>query len=131
MTQKSDVGKIGEDMAAEYLKKQGWRIVERNHRQTFGELDIVCQDLDRTLVFVEVKTMVQFGNNLDGNKQIIPEDQMTRSKYLKTAKIATAYAGFNPKLIIESRGWRIDLLAIIIGSAGECVNVKHYKNISV
>lgn len=131
MTQKSEVGRIGEDIAVEYLKNQGYRIVERNHRQTFGELDIVCQDPDRTLVFVEVKTMRHFGDNLESKEQIMPEDQMTKSKYLKTAKIAAAYAGFNPKLINEKRGWRIDLLAILIGLRGECVNVKHYKNIFI
>lgn len=129
MTQKSEIGRIGEDIAVKHLKKQGWRIVERNHRQTFGELDIVCQDLDRTLVFVEVKTMKQFGDNLGSEDQIVPEDQMTKAKYLKTAKIAAAYAGLNPKLIVENRGWRIDLIAITLFEND--AKIKHYKNISI
>jgi putative endonuclease len=129
MTQKSEVGRVGEAIAVEYLKKQGWRIVERNHWQTFGELDIVCQDLEQTLVFVEVKTLKQFGNDFDNVKQIVPEDQMTKSKYLKTAKIAAAYAGFNPRLIVENRGWRIDLIAITLFEND--AKIKHYKNISI
>lgn len=129
MTQKSETGRIGEDIACEYLKKQGCKVIERNFRQKFGELDIVCIDKDKTLVFVEVKTMAGFGS--DSKNSIMPEDQMSKSKFIKTAKISAAYANSNKKLINENAGWRIDLLTILTGQKGECVDVKHYKNIIV
>lgn len=51
----SRAGKIGEDFAVSLLKKQGYKILARNFRSKFGEIDIVAEDRD-TLVFVEVKT---------------------------------------------------------------------------
>ncbi len=48
-------GKTGEDAAAVYLEKAGYRIVERNFRTYRGEVDIVALQ-DDCLVFIEVKT---------------------------------------------------------------------------
>ena len=131
MTQKSETGKIGEDLACRFLRDQGYRIIDRNFKRTFGELDIICQDPDRTLVFVEVKTMKPFYNSAGNlvDPQLKPEDQMSRSKFLKTAKIAAAYAASNKNLIQDDRGWRIDLVAISIESKN--TDIRHYKNISV
>lgn len=47
-------GQKAEDMAARYLKKRGYRILDRNYRTRSGEIDIVARD-GETLVFVEVK----------------------------------------------------------------------------
>ncbi len=48
------LGQSGEDLAASYLTKQGYRIVERNFRSHHGEIDIIAYD-QQFLVFVEVK----------------------------------------------------------------------------
>jgi putative endonuclease len=48
------IGKRAEELAARRLERRGWRILERNARTRYGELDIVALD-NRTLVFVEVK----------------------------------------------------------------------------
>ena len=50
-----DLGRAGEDAAVKFLKKQKFKILERNYRVKSGEIDIVAWDRD-TLVFVEVKT---------------------------------------------------------------------------
>ena len=49
------VGRIGEDIACEYLKVNGYRIIKRNYRAAHGEVDIIAQR-DMHLSFVEVKT---------------------------------------------------------------------------
>ena len=50
------LGKRGENLAGQFLRKNGYKILYRNFRgRTGGEIDIVCRDRD-TLVFVEVKT---------------------------------------------------------------------------
>ena len=54
-TQKQALGRLGEDIAADYLEKNGYRIVRRNQRLGKNELDIICED-DNFIVFVEVKT---------------------------------------------------------------------------
>lgn len=69
----NEKGKKGEDAAAKYLKKQGYRILERNYRTPFGEADIVCRK-GRILAFTEVKSRssLRFGSPseaVDWNKQ--------------------------------------------------------------
>lgn len=49
------LGALGERLAAEHLARRGYRIIERNYRTRWGELDIVAYD-GRTLAFCEVKT---------------------------------------------------------------------------
>lgn len=58
--------KLGENIACEYLKKLGFRILERNYRKTYGEIDIIALDKD-ILAFIEVKTRTsnQFGSPLE------------------------------------------------------------------
>ncbi len=57
---------IGENAAAEFLKKKGYVILERNFRKGYGEIDIIAVKKG-TLVFVEVKTRSsdKFGTPLD------------------------------------------------------------------
>lgn len=50
-----DVGKLGEDIASDHLRAQGWTILERNWRNKFGEIDVIAVD-GAALVVVEVKT---------------------------------------------------------------------------
>lgn len=52
---RGQVGRIGEDLAAEYLASLGWRILDRNWRTRYGELDLIAAD-GPSLVIVEVKT---------------------------------------------------------------------------
>ena len=61
------LGTRGENLACQFLKKNGYRILYRNFKgRTVGEIDVVCRDRD-TLVFVEVKTRTRedFGRPLD------------------------------------------------------------------
>ncbi len=64
MTKKEE-GKEGEDLAVKTLKKKGYRIIERNYRNLFGEIDIIAEE-DGYLVFVEVKkrNSARFGDPL-------------------------------------------------------------------
>jgi len=50
-----DLGKKGEDLAADYLRKKGYRILKRNWRSGRNEVDIIA-DNNEYIVFVEVKT---------------------------------------------------------------------------
>jgi putative endonuclease len=62
---KKEEGREGEDIAVRTLKKGGYRIVERNYRSLFGEIDIIAEE-DGYLVFVEVKkrNSTKFGDPL-------------------------------------------------------------------
>lgn len=52
-----ELGAMGEALAVDHLRRLGLRIVQRNWRCRYGELDVIaCDDAARTVVFVEVKT---------------------------------------------------------------------------
>ncbi|MBI4034238.1 MAG: YraN family protein [Candidatus Brennerbacteria bacterium] len=122
MTQKSELGKWGEDRACEYLVDKGFRILDRNYKRPWGELDIVAMAPDRTLVFVEVKTM---GYSFGG---LEPEHHMTAEKMRRFKRVASLYAGRHQDLVADKKGWRLDLLALT--EIGENFDIRHYENIA-
>ena len=129
----SFIGKLGEDLACGYLKSKGYRIFSRNYREKIGEIDIVAISRNKTLVFVEVKTMKESGNpatNLQ-NPQIAglaPEDNLTKSKLKKLSRICEVFVAKNPELIKEEKGWRIDLVAISLDEKLE-PKFEYYENL--
>ncbi|MBI2628218.1 MAG: YraN family protein [Candidatus Niyogibacteria bacterium] len=133
MTYKSEIGKLGEDLACNFLKTKKYKIIERNYRKPWGELDIVALASDKTLVFVEVKTVRhgspqavrQSGNDIE---EINPEEQMTSAKMRKFKRTAELYAGEHQELFNDKKGWRIDLLALTMKEKDFVI--KHYENIA-
>lgn len=74
------LGNFGEDKSCAYLRKKGYRIVERNYSSRFGEIDIIAESSDY-LVFVEVKLRK---NDLHGEaKEFV--DLRKQKKIIKTA----------------------------------------------
>lgn len=146
MTQKSELGQFGENLACEYLIDNGYKIIERNFRQKWGEIDIIAKAPDKTLVFVEVKTLRDYSLRRGSGqaaqapeKQLQPEDQLTSAKLQKLQKTASLYSGHYPEKVSDEKGWRIDLVALRLGSStelsrmssgqGEETEIKHYENI--
>ena len=76
-------GERGEEIAAAYLKKKGYRIRERNYRCPLGEIDIIALDGEE-VVFVEVKSRKSddFGE---------PEAAVDARKQVKLSRIALSY----------------------------------------
>ncbi|MDD5547944.1 MAG: YraN family protein [Candidatus Pacebacteria bacterium] len=103
------IGQIGEDLACEYIKNRGYKIIERNYKEKWGELDIVAKAPNKTLIFIEVKTLTN--PNFSGLK---PEDNLTSSKLEKLKRTAELYANNNPAIIKDNKGWQIDLITILI-----------------
>lgn len=127
MRKNSEVGKIGEEIAAEYLKEKGYKILYKNYRKTWGELDIVSRDTDGVLVFVEVKTLF-------GPGELRPEQNYTFDKDRKTKRTAELFANQYKELVDDDLGYRIDLVAVQIKTVElrdwhkDC-DVKHYENL--
>ncbi len=80
---KKVLGKKGEKLAAEHLKKQGYKILKCNYKTPFGEADIIAADGDE-IVFVEVKTRI-------GDKFGTPREAVTKAKQQRYYKIAKCY----------------------------------------
>lgn len=112
------VGVEGEEIAEQFLIGKGFKIIERNVRQKFGEIDIVAKDKKGTVRFIEVKT-------LSAKSGLEPEDHLTRSKLGKMKKMADWYAGQNPEIV--NKNYQLDLIAIKFKE--EDLAVKFYENI--
>ena len=65
MFTRRDIGVEGEDLAAKALKKKGYKLIEKNYRSRFGEIDIIAEE-GGWLVFIEVKrrNSMTFGGSL-------------------------------------------------------------------
>ncbi len=103
MNFKLTTGRRGEDWAARYLQRNGYRIVERNLRARIGEIDLIAQE-GRTLCFVEVKTRssTRFG---------WPEEAVTPGKRQKIIRLAQWYMRRHPAQ--PGTAIRFDVLSIL------------------
>jgi len=81
--QRRSLGAWGENIAAEYLRKKGMQIIERNFRCRLGELDIIARQGDY-LVFIEVRTR---SSALCG----LPQESITATKIKKVRRLAQVY----------------------------------------
>lgn len=97
------VGKTGEDHAVRYLIAQGYAIVCRNYRKSFGEIDIVARDQE-TVCFIEVKTRA-------GDTYGHPFEAVTPSKQRVLRRLAAAYLLDN---VIGEPFVRFDVVAVVL-----------------
>jgi len=125
-TKKSIFGQFGEELATGYLIKRGYKIVARNHLIKWDEIDIVAKQADGTLVMCEVKTLK---GNPGFPEGFMPEDKLNGLKYKKMARAAQTFAAQHPDLIDEARGWRLDLIAIVLDESNNLMDLRHYENI--
>jgi putative endonuclease len=102
-------GLAGEALAADILRRSGYRILARNYRTKVGEIDIVARD-GETLVFVEVKS------RRDGGLYGHPKYAVNRAKQRKLSKAALWYLKETGQL---GRRARFDVVAIISRGVGD------------
>ncbi len=122
---KSNLGKIGEKLAENFLLNKGYKIIAKNYRKKFGEIDIIAKNNDDILIFFEVKSLKVDNICING---FYPEDNLTKSKYHKLLKIGQFFALKYPWLIKEEKGWQIDLIAISFFKDNKA-KIRHYRNI--
>ncbi len=103
MARHNEVGKIGEDLAVKHLVKQGFKILERNYRKKWGEIDVIAEK-NKILHFVEVKS-VSCVTDFD---DYIPEENVTYSKRKKLARIIETYLAE----VTHETDFQIDVAAV-------------------
>ena len=105
-------GKRGEELAAAHLAEAGYRIIERNYRCLFGEIDIVAEE-GETLVFVEVKSR---RSEAYGDPQLA----VGYEKQKKISRIAMHY--LKEKRLCH-RSARFDVVAVKLLPAGHRIEL--------
>lgn len=109
-------GRLGEDAAATFLEKRGFRVLARNWRCGPHELDVICMDAD-TLVFVEVRTRAVRG-------MVSPAESLTPTKRRNLMKAARDYLAENGLWAVPCR---FDL--VCVRAAGATLELEHIPDV--
>jgi putative endonuclease len=103
---RAELGALGEQLATDHLTGLGLRVLTRNWRCRYGELDVIAVDPTTcTVVFVEVKTRT--GDGFGGLAQAVTEQKLRRLRRLASWWLAT-----------QDRSWagiRIDVIGVRVG----------------
>ena len=109
------IGVDGEKAACNFLKKKGYKILKRNYKKTYGEIDIIAK-VDNTITFVEVKTRAntEFG---------LACEAVTKSKQDKIIKTAYSYIKENN----TDADFSFDIIEVYHAN-GKVMKIEHIEN---
>lgn len=108
-----NLGVQGEDLATDYLRTKGYKILVRNYRQKTGEIDIIARNRE-FLVFIEVKTRTSllFGQ---------PYESVTQKKQDQISRVALDYITRNK---LHNQAMRFDVVSVLIPANGK-IEINH------
>lgn len=117
MHNKKELGKIGEDIAVQHLLNNGYKIIQRNFRTKYGEIDIIARE-GKFLVFVEVKTRrgTQFG---------FPREAVDFYKQIRIKNLANLYIA---KKKLYDAFTRFDVVEILLDDKDSIKSIYLIKN---
>ncbi|MEK7194823.1 MAG: YraN family protein [Patescibacteria group bacterium] len=118
----SELGRLAENLAEEFLKKRGFSILDRNFRKPWGEIDIVAKDKD-VIAFIEVKA------NREDLPGFEPELRAGNTKLHKVVRTAKTY--LSSKHIGLETEWRVDVITVVFNKTRRTAKIKHFPNVEV
>ncbi|OGF50012.1 hypothetical protein A3G55_02970 [Candidatus Giovannonibacteria bacterium RIFCSPLOWO2_12_FULL_44_25] len=119
-TEKQKTGNIGEELAASFLEGRGYKIIERNYRKKWGEIDIVAE-LDGVLHFVEVKAL--------SNPNFRPEDAVRAWKKERMKRAIRTY--LLDRKISDETDFQIDIAAVWLDFAHKKARIRMLENVNL
>ena len=125
-TARQYLARWGEDLAADFLTRRGYQIVDRNVRTPYGEIDLIASrevqasgsPASRLTVFVEVKTRSSTAYGL-------PEEAVTSRKRAHLLAAAQEYIRIHPEL---EGDWRVDVVAILRTGRAALPQIEIFEN---
>ena len=125
-TARQGLGMRGEQLAADFLREKGYRIVATDYRSgndaRRGDIDIIAEQETpegKCLVFVEVRTR-------RGDRYGTPEESLGAAKQARMIKLATHYLDSHD-LPLETPA-RIDVIVLAMSAQGKLERIDHYEN---
>lgn len=115
---RSDLFKIGEDLAVKHLVSTGYTLVCRNYRQTYGEIDVIVEKNQR-LIFCEVKT-----RSYHSISRAL--EAVSFSKQKKLTKTAQSYINQNPQF--HNHQFQFDIIVVLFETGLDTFSVKHFED---
>jgi putative endonuclease len=140
-SKKQKTRELGENIACIYLKKQGFKIIERNYGQKWGEIDIIAIKEDR-IYFIEVKSVTRVTKQTNHRLKIItnslqqnvthetahqPEENVHPLKLRKIYRTLETY--LMDRQVPENVDWQVDLICVYLYPAQKQASIKRIENI--
>lgn len=116
------LGSLGEAAATRHLAGRGWRLIARNARTRYGEIDLICRSPGRALVFVEVKALR--GRDLAAAERAL--ESVGPRKQLQVRRLARAWLAENPSPGPYAE-IRFDAIGVSLGPAGRVTGLVHVE----
>lgn len=149
MNGKRKIGPLGEELTVKFLVKRGYKILDRNYRRPWGELDVVAERKG-VIHFVEVKALSSTINKssvthetppeLSEREKVIeyirhakpkdwyrPEENVSRSKMLRLSRIIQTY--LMGKHVSDETAWQFDVATVLIDKEGRKAQVNLIENV--
>jgi len=120
-TEKQIVGRVGENFACEYLKKLGYKIIDRNYLKKWGEIDIVAKK-GNNIHFLEVKTVTRVTNSY-----YRPEDNVHSWKLQRLGRVIQSY--LLDKDISDNIEWQFDVVTVYLDADKGLVKIEIIDNL--
>lgn len=112
------LGERGENYAARYLRRKGYKIVAMRNRSRLGEIDIVAIE-GRTVVFVEVKTRA-------AEEKGLPEEAVNREKQERLTRAALAFLRRHD--LLGNCSARFDIISLVWPEGQKRPELRHFEN---
>jgi len=117
-----EFGSFAEGLAEKFLKDREYKILGRNYRKPWGEVDIIAEK-EGIVIFVEVKA-----SDSPAPKGFEPEKRVNDDKIKRIKRAAQTYI---QQKNLDDRSWQIDLIAIEFDKDRGAAKITHFKNIGV
>lgn len=114
--ERQKLGKLGEEVAFQFLRRKRYRILERNYKTLLGEIDIIAQDKEK-LVFIEVKS-------LSDTSYIRPQEMLNKRKQEQIIRVALSYLKAKG---LRGADCRFDCVAVVF-PLGKEPEIELFKN---
>ena len=121
MKNTTEIGRYGENIAADYLKTQKYKIVAKNFHSSHNEIDIIAED-KKYIVFVEVKTRTVVPNS--HFEYETPASAVTYTKQKRVLAAAQSYLNSHP----THKAPRLDVIEVYLATSGEVLKINHMED---
>lgn len=121
MKNTTDIGRYGENAAAEFLKSKNYKILEQNYHASHNEIDIIAEN-KKYIVFVEVKTRTVVPNSRFEYET--PASAVTYTKQRRILAAAQTYLNVHP----SKKTPRLDVIEVYLSQSGEVLEINHMED---
>lgn len=126
LTQKQATGEIGESLAVKHLVKHSFKILDRNYRKKWGEIDIVAEK-NSVLHFIEVKSISYGLKSGVSHETYQPEENVNFWKRKRLSRAINTY--LSEKQVADATEWQVDIIAVFLDFKSRRAKIRVTENV--